>query len=306
MNLTYSSISPLLHTSRTEGATLVCQFQAPGSQRTVEAQATLRRSDAVKTQVIESVKRNVLYEVRNIAYNLVRQALGSGAVGRIGSTAVSSALSGTAMNPAATYSSEDKEAAVVAAFKTVAHLFVFDPATGGWKDAEGLSPVEEQLLRHPVTGNFEKDLLARMLVQLAMADHDFSGEERDFLFEQMGLSPLQMDELSVASHPILAAECEAVEPPVRETIFQLTYAIALADNRLNVQEKEQLSRYARLLQLPPEKEAKLSAAAKESLLENALKINADWKELLELGKQLDLKPEDVERAWVRHRKATMH
>jgi DnaJ-domain-containing protein 1 len=305
MNLDYSSISPLLLTSRTEGSKILCQFRAPGSQKTVEAQAYLRKSDTVKTQVIDAVKRNVLYEVRNIAYNLVRQALGCGAVGRIGSTAVSSALSGAAANPV-TYSAEDKEQAVVEAFKTVAHLFVFDPAGGSWRDAESLSPMEEQLLRHPVEGNFERDLLARMLVQMAAADNDFSGEERDFLLEQLDLSPLQADELSATAHPILAAECEAVDPPVRETIFQLTYALALADNRLNEAEQSQLSRYARLLQLSPEKETKIAAAIKTSFLENALKTNTDWEDLLALGTQLGMTPKEVEQAWVRHRKATLH
>ena len=283
---------------------MICQFQAPGSGRIVEAQAVMSRSDSVKSRLIDTVKRNVLSEMRNVAHQMVRQALGGGAAGRIGSTAVSSALSGT-HSGAAAFSSEDKERAILEAFQSVAQFFVFDPETKEWRDAEAMSPMEGQLLRHPVTDAFEKDLLTRMLVQMAAADEDLSVEERDFLFEQLGLSPLQTDRLSLAAHPVLAAECASVSPPVAETMYLLLFAIAVADHELKAEERKLLDRYGEMLRLPLARVEKLSEIARVHFLENALRTGSSWEDMLELGKCLGMEQEEMERAWVAHRRKSL-
>ena len=304
MEYTYQSIKNLLVDSRVEGTAMHCRFRIPESGEEIESKSIIKKSNSVKNQMVSSVKNSLAREVRRSVFGLIRNTLGYGTVGRITSTVATSVLSQSSQG-AAGFSSEDKEAAIVEAFRVVASRFTYDSSNGEWKGAGQMSGLEEQLANQPLQNKFEEDLLARMIIQLAGADGVFEEAERSFLSEQLGLTDLSIDELFLAEHPVLAVECEEVAEASRPTLFLMAYMAALADNRLDDKEKELLDRYAKMLDLPEEQVSRLASTAKDHILQSILSLRASQEELAALATQFQMEPIEVQRAFVRMKKRNL-
>lgn len=299
--ITYTAIEPLLADSRIEGNIIFCTFQAPGSDRAVEAKSVIRKSRSVKNQVIDVAKRNVMMEVRRAAYRMVGSLLGRGMVGRTARSVVASTLSQQHQQLSNTFSREDKENAIVEAFKTVAPQFVRDEATNTWRTPKELSEFDKRMLEQPVKNSFDLRMLKRMVVHLAGVNGDISLEEKVFLEEHLGLSHLEIDELYI-EEPVLAVECEEISPEAKETLFLMVYAVALADNHLDEKEKEQLDRYAAMLDLSAATVEQLALIARQHLLEGALAMGSSRERILDLGQQLGMDEKEALRTYIRYQK----
>ena len=301
METTYEKIEPLIADYQIEGHQIVCRFRIPGSDDTVESKAPIRRIDSTKSKIIKTVKSSAIREARGFAFRLMRQVLGTGTVGRIGHSAVSSAMSASTSGSSG-WTSEEKEAAILAAFENVSDEFAFDPESGQWKRAGEPSEFKAHLLRHPITDKYERDLLTRMMVQMAAADGDLSAAEKEALQNQMGISAMEIDELELVAHPVLVVEFEKLSAPSKATMYLLLYAIALTDAQLTATEKEQLDRFARMMELEGEQLQHLQTMARENILTQAIRAGRSLDELRLLGEQIDAPREEVDRTWVSDRR----
>ncbi len=300
-NLTYTSIQPLLAATRQEGASLVCQFQAPGSHTVVEARATVRTTPRQNT-LADSVKRNMLEGVKRMVYQGIRQLLGYGALAQTGSDLVNTVLTESNLKPA--FSEADKQAAVLEAFQSVAGQFVYDNEKKEWSYRSDRSPYDLQLAQFPVSSPFEKEILARILVQLAAASQDINWKEEQFLMDVLGLSPLQFEEVRMKG-PVSNLEAEAVSTGTKGTIFLLACTIALMDESLDQVERDHLDALKTNLGLDPAETDRLTLIAKNHILEGAITLAFSREQLLELAGQINMSETDAERAWIQYRKKNL-
>ena len=107
MKFSYDLIEPLLAYSETEGNQVHCEFQVPGSHEIIQSSARMKRSKSVQGQVQRQITRMGSNMVRREASRLVRQALGGGMLGRIGSSTIRTAS--RPMQQSLQYTAEDKQ-----------------------------------------------------------------------------------------------------------------------------------------------------------------------------------------------------
>lgn len=172
---------------------------------------------------------------------------------------------------------EALEEATVEAFRQVSEHFHWDALSECWigkvsLDAPGLErPFLDQLAEAPVEDRFDRQVLRRMLVEVAMADGEYSTSERTFLNrlleQEVEIRPLT----DLQAGPRLTpTELESVSPgPRRETMLMLAHALALCDG-LAPAEQKRLDELARALGIDELRVSELHQAAQALLFEKHL------------------------------------
>ena len=302
MEITYAIIKDLLVKTEVQRQRVYCQFRLPNTNEVLEADHPIVRTKSTQNRVIETVKRNVLWEARRLAYNTVREVLGPGFLRQTEEQLVNATLRENEFLD--TYSEADKRAAIVGAFKKVMHQFVYDPLTQTWRAARHSNLLIKQLHTSPVEHSYDQEILARMLMELAKANATISEEEKHFLQRHLGLSSLKYQELALAD-PVSSVEAEEVSASAKPTIFQLVYTIALVDQRLGAREKKLLAHYGHSMGLKEAEQIKLATLAKKHVLESIVSLHMPRERLFELADQLEMDRTEAERTYVRFKKRNL-
>lgn len=302
MQITYELIQPLIVQAEVHRGRMHCIFQAPNSNEQVEATASIRRKYTVKSRVISDVKRTALNELRWVATRALRNIFGSGVVGRTTRQMANTALNTNSADY--TYSNEEKQDAIVEAFKTVANKFYYDGPTNSWATGKSVSEFERKLQEKPLSGKYEKEVLGRMLVEIADGDGYISSDERNFLADIMHPDIVDIDELMVAG-PLSKYDLEEVSKDARENMMMLAWSMALRDWELDSGEKEQLQRFAEMFGFDAITIARIEDLAQNYVVEGLMDEGAGKREVLEFAEQIGMKEADAQRAFVQYRKRNM-
>lgn len=331
-NYSYNLIEPLLVNSQIEGSRIYCTFRTPNGD-IIESFGKLSRPKSVEGKIRKQLTRTATRSARRIATRSVRSVLGGGMFGRMGSQIVRSMVSTDSIGDGgSSYGSAEKQAGIMAAFEKVADRFQLNENTGEWQEATSMltsstpakrkkikighrgakkepkysyssdastagSLFENQLSKAPVENSFDKEITARILVELANADGKVSREEKNFLGE---IIPAELGTINdlLERDPVSQIECEEVSEPVKETIFMLAWTVALSDFSIEPEEVEILSEYAEMLGLRSDKQEDLIRAAKYNMLENVIDTSTVRAELFDLAKKLELSNDEAERCLI--------
>jgi uncharacterized tellurite resistance protein B-like protein len=331
-NYTYNLIEPLLVNSQIEGSRIYCSFRTPSGE-IIESFGKLSRPKSMEGKIRKQLTRTATRSARRIATRSVRSVLGGGMFGRMGSQIVRSMVSTDNISDGGvSYGSAEKQAGILAAFEKVADRFNLDENSGQWQEAAPMpgnstpsrrkkikighrgakkepkysyssdaaiagSLFENQLKKAPIENNFDKEITARILTELANADGKISREEKSFLAEIIPPEIGTINEL-LERDPVSQIECEEVSEPVKETIFMLAWTVALSDFSIDPEEVEILSEYAEMLGLTEDRQEGLIRAAKYNMLENVIDRSTARAELFDLSTKLELSNDDAERCLI--------
>ncbi len=302
MQITYSLIQPLVLQTEVHRSRMHCVFQVPSSGETVEATAPLRRKYTVKSRVISNVKRTAINELRWIATRALRSIFGSGVIGRTARQVTTTALN-TNTNDY-TFSNEEKQSAIVEAFKTVKNKFHYNGPTNSWISSKSVSTFEKKLQEKPLTEKYDREILGRMLVEIADGDGYVSSDERNFLSDMMHPDVINIDELMVQG-PLTQYDLEEVSAETKENMMMLAWSMAYRDWELDSGEKEQLERFAEMFSFSTTTITKIIDLAQNYVVEGLLDEGAGKNEILDFAQQIGMKEEDAQRAFVQYRKRNM-
>lgn len=303
MEITYKLIEPLIENSQVDGSTIYCQFRTPNG-RIIESSARLRQSNSVTGKMQRKATRLVTNRARRSASRLTRSMLGGGLLGRLGSQLIRDAGSNENLG-IQKYSSEDKRIATLAAFQKVEEYFDFDRSSNNWKapvtlsnkPKDRLSLFEKQVKKTPVETHYDKEILARMLVELANADNNISKEEKEFLASLIGPEIGHLDDL-LKKDPISQIECEEVDDKVKKTIYMMAWVMALIDLDLDPNEKEILMEYADMFDFSEDDKNELIRNAQFYMVENSINVSISRSDLYDLADKLELSHDDAERCLI--------
>ncbi|MCC6461149.1 MAG: TerB family tellurite resistance protein, partial [Saprospiraceae bacterium] len=160
--------------------------------------------------------------------------------------------------------------------------------------AEQLSPFEQQLRKAPLQNHFEKEILARILVEMAGVDGDIEAEEREMLEDvitpDLGTIPGLMQK-----DPVSPMECREISAGSKETIYMAAWMMALANMDISPAEENLLQEYADMFALSSQVATRIVRDARFSALENAIDDpSISRSALFELADQLNMNHEDAE------------
>ena len=317
--ITYELIQPLIISEEVNGSKMTCQFEVPGTGEVIEASASIKRDKGLKSQIQKRVTRTVTSKARVSASRMVRGILGGGMLGRIGSQVMNTASREMTQNLTRGYTSTEKQMAVVQAFSSVAQHFKYDDVLG-WKKnsvvveekskkrerttnterkqvSNSASDFEKLVARSPISNSFEKEVLARMLVEIAKADGGISSDEEEFLKEFIP----SYDQIT--SKPLLnPIECEEVSRNSKMTMFTTAWVVALVDLEINPLEIAKLDEFADWFGLSDKNYDEAVRMAKSYILEQSLSSSSSNEDAITAGKLLELSEDDALRIFIRYKK----
>lgn len=165
------------------------------------------------------------------------------------------------------------ERAAVEAFEAVSSHFAWDESRKAFVDAATaempLGEFDRQLRDYPLTGEWERNVAARMLAEIVAADGAVTPTERDFFegFLNSEMGPL--DQL-VKRGKLSKLDLEECRPASRATLLMLAYAIAMTDEHLDADEQARLAEYGKAFGVSLEREELIRHWAAEKVVENML------------------------------------
>ncbi len=282
---TYETVAPLVDDVQTHRRTVTVRFTCRRSGESVQARATVPEGvgSAAMSRVGQSVKRSLMWSLRSSIASLVRGVFGHGIVGRTASDLVYAATNEATRvshQRADSLSQDEVQAGIVAAFASVRGRFVWDAERGEWVSAsaaaELMSAFQRQLAQHPATHPYDRQVLARMLVEVARADGRVAAEEQTWLTELIGPDQGSLAQLAQRP-PLTAAELsQTSHDDVRVSLLTTAWALALVDERFDPGERSLLERWGQGLGLRPAQVAKARDAAAGHLLDEALERMHAW------------------------------
>ncbi len=312
--VTYENIQANLVSAEQDGSSMRCGFKCLVSGETFESTGGIQKGQGLGNVARHSVKRSLFSSVRWGIARSVRSALGYGLAGRVAGDVAGTAV-GSAMNKHATSFSEDeKKAAVVQAFENIQSRFAWDAKNNRWMSAQAagdvLTDFATRLNQAPVTQTYDKGVLARMLMEVSLADGQLAAEEKSFLASFMPPETGGVDVLR-DKPPLSGAElAETGKGPVRETLLMIAWCLAFTDKNLAEAEKSVLARFAGGLGIDETRAAELQNWARKFVIDQAMDgVYPDGKfdksaqtEAYSLAEQIGLDRAEAERVEIRYRK----
>ncbi len=310
MEITYEMIAPLIVHQEIEGRNMIVEFETPDGE-VVSSSAPIKQGSNVQGVVAREASRVAKRQARRVSSRLVRGALGGGMMGRIGSRVVRTSTRETMRNTNF-FSQGDKEAAIVAAFKRVKHKFIAQEEQPekerprvriSKKEMSTLPLLEAQLKKYPIDNPYDREILARMLTELADADGRITSDEKAFLEESIGSDFGSIDEL-LSKDSISRVECEEVSEKVKPSIYMLAWVMSLIDMELDPAEERLLMDFADMMKFSNRQVDEAMKAAKYYIIEQTMGIDASKDELFELADAIGLSRDEAERCLIQMKKRT--
>ncbi|MHC5036980.1 MAG: TerB family tellurite resistance protein [Planctomycetota bacterium] len=318
---TIEQVKTVLTSSEVRGRTMHCTFTCPEKGTAVEASAPVaaKQEGAVKKAVKRSVdraKRGFMWRLRSKIAYAVSNAVGGGMAGQIARDVAYSATPSGGGSSAPSFGKAEKEAAILAAFNKVKHQFVWKEEAGTFISLAGAGaqggPFMQRLAEAPITGRFEREVMARMLAQLASVDGHFAEEEKTFMASFVAEDLGTIDEL-LDKGDLNKAELSGVDnPAVRANMLMVGWALAMADEDLDDAEKTLLRELAVDLAVSPEDVNRARSDAQAYVFEQALeqayeggkKDPEAFASAVELAQRIGMTLEQAQTADVAFRKRT--
>ena len=334
MNFSYPDIEKYLVNYEIDGKQITCEFQTPNGE-IYESSATIKASKSIGNKLQQEVARVAKKQARRQTNKIIRAALG-GTMGRIGSRVARSTMSNVGSNKEYSFSTADKEDAIVSAFKSVSRHFDSSrserivrekserrdrparrerPARGERRErggrserrgrdrgrSESDSEYQNQLMDAPVENGFEQEILARFIVGIAGADGRITEDERTFLADTIPPRFGTIEEIQQKGE-ISRIEAGELSGEVKETIYLLGWSTALADYDVDPSETRMLLTYGELFGIPDHRKEELAKMAKFECLENAITTDTAREDLYKLADGMDLDRDSAERCMINFKK----
>ncbi|MEM7371314.1 MAG: hypothetical protein AAF587_22050 [Bacteroidota bacterium] len=310
MDISYDQIAHLIVTADVEGSKVYCTFQHPESDQVIESEASIKRINSFQSTATRAIKRNVSRELRRSTSRMLRSALGGGFLGRTASQIVRTSTRDNEFVKG--FSNEEKQAAIVSAYKKIEHHLrqaqntpapqVQEASSESSVSSAGpVSEFEAHLQRFPVKEKYDQEILARMLAELATADGDIASEEEEFLNSFLP-SELGTIDTFLNMDPLSPIECEEVSQKAKITILMVCAALSIIDLDLNSDEESLINEYADMLGIGGKKAQGAWEKAKQFILESHIEADTPRSELFELGAKIGMSQDDALRAQIQLKK----
>ena len=309
----YDNVQPLVQSVDVRGRTIQARFVCPISGQTVDARYSMPRDNSMGSRVSQQMKRNLMWSLQSAVASAIRSTMGHNMAGRVASDVARSAMTGVQQQVNSnTLSGSEQSTALVEAFRTVQSQFVWDAQRHTWISQgamnEAMSEFERLLTAAPIAHPYDRQIMARMLVEIARGDGRLSSEESTWLTEVI-TSDLG-DVHSLASRPPLTpAELGSTSAgAVRKSLLVLGWAMALVDEEMAATEQALLSHYARGLSLANQDVETCRKAAQTYILDQAMDRMFNWgghdeyarAQLYGLAERIGMPVQEAQQAEARH------
>lgn len=300
----FEHVERLLREVEQHGEHLKCVFACPVSDRTIESSAALVRGEGLRD--LGGEPGSLGGALREGFARAVTSAFGAGFLAKRSAT--------KSTGGAARFSQDEKKLAVYRSFQLVSSRFVWNGLERRYVAADAVPELATefslQLCRAPVTEPYDESVTARMMAEVATVDQKLAEAERELLERFVNNEIGTVDELLERAALRTTELSEVSKGAVRDTMLMMVWALAVIDERLHDSELELIERFARGLEISPERSTELKAYAAEFAVDRALELaypDAEREDLQyasarSLATKLGVSRADAERMDIRVRK----
>ena len=269
--ISYAQIQPLIAHVDVHNKTVRVNFKCPITGEEVQSSATHRQTQQRMTSTVE---RSLMYGVQNAISQTIRSVFGYSIFGRIAGDIARQGIYNAQRNTRNSLSETETKQTIVSAFLSVSSRFYYDAQRQHWvsKNAQNelLSAFDLQLHQAPVVHNYDRQLLTRMLVEIAMVDGHLAQAEEAWLMSF--LNPAESIQELAKRPQITSAELQmASKGQVRLSLLMISWALALADQSFATSERQRLHAYASGLNLSASEVQSAEFAAQDYVLDQAMR-----------------------------------
>lgn len=318
------SIESLATDIYVEDGLLHVTFQPEDSQEEVRTAVPVYPANRPKAGTETSVEEPFYFSAVRSANDLVRDLLGYYASVSAATTAVDAAIDDAEKDDAApermptsvqALNEEELHDALYRAFEQVMYLFAWDPSSESWTivhEARGLgSELQRQLKLAPLDSPEDRELLTRMLLDVASADKDVDRAEEEMLLDFVDRDKIARGRPGERGRVSQDDLRRASTGQARETLYMLACAIAMVDHKFDPEESDRLEFYAKGLGLDELRASELLEAGQMFFIERYMvrrfaetgELDEEAREdVVKLAKQLNYDPDSAEFAFERYQR----
>ena len=307
---TLDAIGPLVERADVSGHSVQVTFRCPVSGRQIRGSANV--VEDTTGRIGQAVKRSLGQNMRWSIARVVRSAMGYGIAGEIGSAVAHGAMAGAEQRQWEPGKAQVDQA-ILEAFKGVQSQFAWDGSGQRWVAASVFRELQTEfavMLQAVVFDKpWDRNILARMLAEVADVDGRVDDQERELFHAFTGGAGPSLDEL-VAREPLTRAELQETSAEVRRAMLYLALAVALSDEEFASAERQKIAGFAAALGLSQSELQKGEQIAAEYIVDQALESAyadgridaAERRGVDDVAAHLGLDPERVQRLDARCRK----
>ena len=271
---TIEYIQPLIAELQENGRSVQVVFQCPVSGTKVSSRATATRNNSTGNQFKRRTERSLMYAVQRVVGQVIRDVFGHGTLGRVASDITRQTVSSASSTVMNGLSKQEKEDAILEAFKRVERQFSWSEEKGLWllssAVAEIFSEFEQQKQHHPIVHPYDVQILSRMMVEIAMADGNLLKPEKEWLMLLLNPEYGTLEQISQFP-PLTAPELNSCSMGgVRITMIMIAAAVSMCDEHLADQELQLLHTMANGLGLSTTERQHAKNWAQSYILEQSI------------------------------------
>lgn len=310
---TYASIEALIKEAELSGTQVQCIFYHLDGE-TIRSSAAIPKNNSTMDRVGRTVKGQLLNRARSTASQSIFSLLGGGMLGRAGSMVVRGSIPNRSMIPNEP-DEEDIQNATIAAFKKVSSQYEYDETEDIWI---AVAPQKQKLvIKNTVNrantdtsqnksseketagqlNRFEKEVLARLLVEISDADGSVSGEEEFFLKNVIPRELGTIDQIRKMDS-ISPVEIRSLTLDSKLQILKSAMIISFSDLQPHENEMGLIQDYSNQMGLSSSQYKQLQKEAKIETLSNIIDEHTSRTDLLEIARQLNIPEEEAEMALI--------
>ncbi len=303
---TYESIEALIQDVEVNGSQVRCTFLHADGE-TIDSSATIPRDNSVMGKVGNTVKRQLVNRARSTASRSIFQLLGGGMLGRTGSIIVRATVPSRVSNQNEPDENDIHEA-VVKAFDKVSSKYMYDEQSGTWApslpDRQKISilPKEEKQSRQntsPEKSNetglnrLEKEVLARLLVEICDADGKLTSEEEDLLKSIIPKELGNADKIRQMDF-ISPMEIKSLSMNAKQQILKCAFLMSYADFQPHENEMSIIHEYGQQMGMNIAQLKQIEKEAKLETLSTCIDENTSRSEVFEIASQINIPNDEAE------------
>jgi hypothetical protein len=311
-DISYESIEGIIQDVEVTGSQVRCIFMHLDGA-TINSSSSIPKDNTTMGRVGNTVKRQLINRARSQASQSIFSLLGGGILGRTGSMIIRSSV-----NNNSTYrdepDEEDIHAAVIKAFEKISNKYIYDEASHTW--APALPQKQKMVIRSkeeitpgntrnhsstptaeksstPGLNRLEKEVLARLIVEICDADGTLSPEEENVLRTMLPkeLGPIdkirQMDFIS----PL---EIQSLSMDAKQTILKCAYLLSYSDFQPHENETAIIHEYGHQMGLNIAQLKQIEKEAKLEALSAAIDEHTSRSEVFDIAAQINIPNDEAE------------
>jgi hypothetical protein len=276
-DLSYEMIKTLIVEETVSGDSLLFVFQCPLSGSQIPAQHDFPKPSGAGAGAKKTMMRSLLTFAQTGIKVAGKALFGKNKMGKMATNIAKSSVksAGKDLVKARIFSVKEKRYGAVESFRSVQGQWLWDGFRSTWlvraEAGRFISELQQQVATAGLVERYDREVAARIMVEVARSEDSISPAEEDFLIRFLGAEHHTVSDI-LTRPPLTDAELEQTEPgESRVTVLMMAWVMALSDGLLSTQKNQALSIFGERLGVGQDGVQQAAETARRYIVEEVMR-----------------------------------